>query len=189
MKFVDTTLTGVLLIEPEIFADDRGFFMETYNAAEFRSAGIDVTFVQDNHSSSRRNALRGLHYQEPYPQGKLVRVVEGTIFDVAVNITLDSPQFGQWTGVELSSENKHQLWIPPGFAHGFCVLSEQAEVIYKCTALYDPSGDRSICWDDPDIAIRWPIGKPLLSSKDSKGRSLRDAFSVAGARLDGGPFA
>ncbi|HXI14239.1 MAG TPA: dTDP-4-dehydrorhamnose 3,5-epimerase [Thermoanaerobaculia bacterium] len=179
MRFLETELSGVVVIEPTVYSDARGSFMETFNAAEFEAAGIAVNFVQDNHSQSVRGVLRGLHYQEPNPQGKLVRVTEGTILDVAVNIDPHSTQFGRWTGVELSAENTKQLWVPQGFAHGFCVLSEQAQVIYKCTALYDPGSERCIRWDDEEIGIGWPVKNPLLSPKDLKGRSLRQAVAIS----------
>ncbi|HEY5609566.1 MAG TPA: dTDP-4-dehydrorhamnose 3,5-epimerase [Thermoanaerobaculia bacterium] len=175
MNFIETALPGVLLIEPVVLSDDRGFFMETHHAARFREAGIDVAFIQDNHSHSVRNVLRGLHYQEPNPQGKLVRVVAGSIFDVAVDIRRGSPTFGKWVGVELSAENRRQLWVPAGFAHGFCVTSATADAIYKCTSLYDAAVDRSILWNDPEIGIAWPIRDPRLSRKDRDAPRLRDA--------------
>ena len=176
MRFIETTLPGVILIEPKVFADDRGFFMETYHFERFRENGIADVFVQDNHSRSTRGVLRGLHYQEPKPQGKLVRCTRGTLFDVAVDIRRGSPAFGRWFGAELSEENKRLLWIPPGFAHGFCALSDVADLVYKCTALYDGKADRSIAWNDPDIGIEWPIESPLLSPKDAAAPRLRDAL-------------
>jgi dTDP-4-dehydrorhamnose 3,5-epimerase len=175
MKFVETALPGVLIVEPKVFGDDRGFFMEVYHAARFAAAGVGDPFVQDNHSRSSRGVLRGLHYQEPNPQGKLVRAVSGSIFDVAVDIRRGSPSFGRWVGVELSEENKRQLWVPPGFAHGFFVTSATADVVYKCTALYEPQNDRGIRWDDPAIAIEWPPIEPLLSAKDAVAPLLADA--------------
>ncbi|MGK2858967.1 MAG: dTDP-4-dehydrorhamnose 3,5-epimerase [Thermoanaerobaculia bacterium] len=175
MKFVETALPGVLIVEPKVWGDDRGFFMEVYHAARFAEGGITEAFVQDNHSRSSRGVLRGLHYQEPNPQGKLVRAVNGTIFDVAVDIRRGSPSFGRWVGVDLSAENKRQLWVPPGFAHGFCVTSESADVVYKCTALYEPSNDRGIRWDDPGIGIEWPPVEPLLSPKDAAAPLLGEA--------------
>ena len=175
MRFIETSLPGVILIEPKVFEDDRGFFMETYHLARFRENGIPDVFVQDNHSSSNRGVLRGLHYQEPKPQGKLVRCTRGALFDVAVDIRRGSPSFGHWFGAELSEENKHLLWIPPGFAHGFCAVSDVADLVYKCTALYDASSDRAILWNDPDIGIEWPITSPLLSPKDAAAPRLRDA--------------
>ena len=163
------------MIEPKVFGDDRGWFMETFNAAVFRERGLPETFLQDNHSFSIRGVVRGLHYQLREPQGKLVRCTRGTIFDVAVDIRRGSPHFGKWTGAELSEENRRMLWIPPGFAHGFAVRSETAEVIYKCTTLWDRDSDRSILWNDPDIAIGWGVPNPLISSKDASGSRLRDA--------------
>ena len=175
MKVSETTLPGVLLIEPTVFGDSRGFFMETWNAARFREAGLDLQFVQDNQSRSARGVLRGLHYQEPNPQGKLVRCSRGALFDVAVDIRRGSPQFGRWNGAELSDENRLMLWIPPGFAHGFCALTEIADLAYKCTAFYDAASDRAIAWNDPDIGIDWPVTTPTLSAKDSAAPRLRDA--------------
>jgi dTDP-4-dehydrorhamnose 3,5-epimerase len=170
----DTHLKGVRLIIPRVFEDDRGFFLETFNAAVFEECGLPVNFVQDNHSRSTRGVLRGLHFQYPSWQGKLVRAVAGEIFDVAVDIRPESPTFGQWYGVTLSGENKHQLYIPPGYAHGFCVLSETVDVTYKCTALYNPSEDAGIRWNDPDIGIDWPIGTPIVSDKDRNAPLLKD---------------
>ena len=174
MQFKETSLPGVLIVEPQVFGDDRGFFMETYHEAKFREGGIPQTFVQDNHSRSSRGVLRGLHYQVPKAQGKLVRVIRGSVFDVAVDIRKDSPHFGKWFGLELSEENKLQLWVPAGFAHGFAVLSDLADVTYKCTELYDAKGDRSILWNDPDIGIEWPVDAPLLSAKDAVAPRLRE---------------
>lgn len=188
MNIIQTSLPGVLIVEPNVFADDRGFFMETYNVVEFRKAGIDAEFVQDNHSRSRYGVVRGLHYQEPNPQGKLVRCTRGTLFDVAVDIRRGSPHFGAWFGVELSEQNKRELWIPPGFAHGFCALSDIADLAYKTTALYDGKADRCIAWNDPRIGIEWPpIAAPLLSEKDATAPRLDDAavlpeFTAAAAR-------
>ncbi|HYW18967.1 MAG TPA: dTDP-4-dehydrorhamnose 3,5-epimerase [Nodularia sp. (in: cyanobacteria)] len=177
MKLIPTEISEVLLIEPQIFADSRGFFLESYNQQKFADKlGITANFVQDNHSASQQNVLRGLHYQIIQPQGKLVRAVVGTIFDVAVDIRKNSPTFGEWVGYELSAENKRQLWIPPGFAHGFLVVSEVAEVIYKTTDYYAPQGDRTILWNDPDLAINWPIKQPpILSDKDTNGQAFRTA--------------
>jgi dTDP-4-dehydrorhamnose 3,5-epimerase len=174
----DTHLKGVRLIVPRVFEDDRGFFLETFNAAVFEENGLPVNFVQDNHSRSTRGVLRGLHYQYPTWQGKLVRVVTGEIFDVAVDIRPESPTFGQWYGVILNEDNKHQLYIPPGYAHGFCVLSETVDVTYKCTAPYTPSEDAGIRWDDPDIGIDWPISDPLVSEKDRNAPLLKDSAFV-----------
>jgi len=165
----------VILIEPKLFADDRGFFMETYHAERFAQHGIPQTFVQDNHSRSRRGVLRGLHYQDPLPQGKLVRCTRGALFDVAVDVRRGSPAFGKWFGAELSDENRKQLWIPPGFAHGFCALTDDADLVYKCTSLYRGEYDRVIIWNDPDIGIAWPVSSPLLSPKDAAAPRLRDA--------------
>lgn len=178
MKFIETSLPGVVVIEPTVWADDRGFFMETYHLDRFREAGITAAFVQDNHSRSTRGVLRGLHYQEPNPQGKLVRCTRGSLFDVAVDVRTGSPAFGQWFGLELSEENKRMLWVPPGFAHGFCATSEEADLVYKCTALYDGNADRSILWNDPDIAIAWPIASPRLSPKDAAAAPLRAAHPL-----------
>jgi len=175
MKFAPTDIPDVLLITPEARADERGFFMETYRADSFAQAGIHVTFVQDNHSRSAQGVLRGLHYQIRSPQGKLVRVVSGEVFDVAVDLRSSSPTFGRWVGEHLSDDNIRMLWIPPGFAHGFYVLSDRAEVIYKVTDYYAPEWDRTLIWDDPRLAIQWPLvdGKPpTLSSKDAGGLRL-----------------
>ncbi|MBI5136215.1 MAG: dTDP-4-dehydrorhamnose 3,5-epimerase [Nitrospirae bacterium] len=166
MKVETTPLEGVLLISPRVFEDARGFFIETYHADRFREHGMTLPFVQDNHSASVRGTLRGLHYQIERPQGKLVRAIIGEIFDVAVDIRRGSPTFGKWYGVTLSAENRLQLYVPPGFAHGFCVTSGRAEVIYKCTDIYHPGGERGIRWNDPDIGIVWPVADPLLSDKD-----------------------
>jgi dTDP-4-dehydrorhamnose 3,5-epimerase len=172
MRVVETALEGVLVIEPRVFQDARGFFLETYHAQRYAAAGLDVTFVQDNHSRSRRNTLRGLHFQVSQPQGKLVRVIEGTIWDVAVDIRPDSPTFGQHVGVELSAENFRQIYVPPGFAHGFCVTTDVAQVEYKCTAYYDPADERGIAWNDPRLAIPWPVSDPVLSTRDQENPTL-----------------
>lgn len=182
MKVLETGLPEVKLIEPAVHGDERGFFMETWNAQAFAAAGIDAGFVQDNHSRSARGVLRGLHYQIVRPQGKLVRVVAGRVFDVAVDIRRSSPSFGRWTGVELSAENKHMLWVPPGFAHGFLVLEDGTDLVYKCTDFYAPEHDRSILWSDPAIGIDWPvagIGRPLISAKDAAGSPLAGAETFA----------
>jgi dTDP-4-dehydrorhamnose 3,5-epimerase len=171
-----TKLEGVLLVRPRVFSDDRGFFFESYNEKALANAKIHYHFVQDNHSRSTRNVLRGLHYQIRQPQGKLVRAVVGEIFDVAVDLRRDSTTFGEWVGEVLSAENKDMLWVPPGFAHGFMVLSEWAEVLYKATDYYAPEFERTIRWDDPDIGIDWPLdGEPQLSAKDRQGEWLRGA--------------
>lgn len=176
MKATPTQLPEVLLIEPKVFGDSRGFFFESWNEREFERAGIHARFVQDNHSRSGRGVLRGLHYQIPQPQGKLVRVVAGEIFDVAVDIRRSSPMFGRWTGNRLSAETPRMIWVPVGFAHGFCVLSESAEVLYKTTDFYAPEHERCIAWNDPDLRIDWPLpGTPALSPKDATGTRLSDA--------------
>ena len=177
MKATPTRIPDVLLIEPKVFGDDRGFFFESFNRRAFHEAtGLNVDFVQDNHSKSARNVLRGLHYQLAQPQGKLVRVTQGEVFDVAVDIRKGSSTYGQWVGEILSAENKKQLWIPAGLAHGFVVLSETAEFLYKTTDYYAPLHERCIAWNDPDLAIAWPIeGQPLLSAKDAAGAAFREA--------------
>lgn len=177
MKFTPTAIPDVVLIEPQVFADERGFFMETWQRRKFAEAGIDVDFVQDNHSRSVKGTLRGLHYQlPPHAQGKLVRVTVGEVFDVAVDIRRGSPTFGRWVGEYLSAENKRMLWIPPGFAHGFYVTSDVAEFQYKCTDYYAPECERCIRWDDPQLAIAWPLaGEPLVSAKDERGFDLERA--------------
>lgn len=176
MKVTPTALPEVLLVEPRVFGDERGFFFESWNERSFLDAGINARFVQDNHSRSAQNVLRGLHYQIQQPQGKLVRVLAGEIFDVVVDIRRSSSRFGQWTGVSLTAEAHASLWVPAGFAHGFCVVSEFAEVLYKTTDFYAPEHERSILWNDPDIAIQWPLtGAPLLSAKDLGAARLRDA--------------
>jgi dTDP-4-dehydrorhamnose 3,5-epimerase len=167
-------LQGLLIIEPKVFGDARGFFLETWNRNRYREAGLDADFVQDNLSFSRRGILRGLHFQNPNPQGKLLQVLQGEVFDVAVDIRRGSPTFGKWHGLVLSAENKRQFYVPPGFAHGFAVLSETALFHYKCTELYSPKDEMAIRWDDSDIAINWPLKEPLLSDKDAKGALLRD---------------
>ena len=174
MKFTPTDLPGVLVVEPVVHRDARGFFLETYHAGKYAAGGIALPFVQDNHSASQRGTLRGLHAQWRRPQGKLVRVLFGEIFDVAVDARRGSPTFGRWTGVHLSHDNFRQLWVPAGFLHGFCVLSERAEVEYKCTDLYDPGGELGVAWNDPDIGIRWPVAEPTLSAKDAAAPRLRE---------------
>lgn len=166
MKIVETDLAGVVVVEPKVFGDARGFFYETWQKERYEEAGIKGTFVQDNVSFSRKGVLRGLHYQQPHSQGKLVSVLQGEVFDVAVDIRVGSPQFGKWTGVILSGENHRQLWIPEGFAHGFCVLSDTAFFSYKCTDVYTPACEGGILWNDPDIGIKWPIEEVVLSDKD-----------------------
>jgi dTDP-4-dehydrorhamnose 3,5-epimerase len=175
MQVLPTDLPGVLIIEPRVFGDERGFFMESWNRERYAAAGLDVDFVQDNLSFSRRGVLRGLHFQNPNAQGKLVQVLQGEVFDVAVDIRVGSPAFGRWTSVRLSAENRRQFYIPPGFAHGFCVTSETALFAYKCTDVYNPAAEGSVLWNDPDLAIPWPLaGEPELSAKDREGVRLRD---------------
>jgi dTDP-4-dehydrorhamnose 3,5-epimerase len=174
LKFTEKSLPGVVLIEPKVFEDDRGFFMETFHSGKYNEIGISGPFVQDNHSHSRKGTLRGLHYQLKNPQGKLVSAVKGEILDVAVDIRRGSPGFGRWTGNLLSGKNKRQLYIPEGFAHGFCVLSETADVIYKCTDLYTPGDEYGVFWADETIDIVWPMENPILSEKDLKNPMLAD---------------
>lgn len=177
MNVIETAIPDVVIIEPRVFGDERGFFLESFNAHAFRDAtGLDVSFVQDNHSHSEKNVLRGLHYQIQQPQGKLVRVVSGSVFDVAVDIRKSSPTFGRWTGTELTEDNHRQLWIPPGFAHGFVALSDSADFLYKTTDYYAPEHERCILWNDSTIGIEWPIdGDPQLSAKDQQGSPLAEA--------------
>jgi len=177
MKVTPTAIPEVLVLEPQVFGDDRGFFFESFNARRFEQlTGLAVNFVQQNHSRSARNVLRGLHYQIRQPQGKLVRVVAGAIYDVVVDLRRASPFFGRWVGVELSAENRCQLWVPPGFAHGFVVTSESAECLYNTTDYWAPEHERVILWNDPDLAIEWPLsGSPMLSAKDSQGGLLSAA--------------
>lgn len=178
MKFFPTKIPDVIIIKPNVFKDDRGFFMESYQKQTFTQAGIPYEFVQDNHSSSQIFTLRGLHYQVTQTQGKLVRAVVGEVFDVAVDLRRSSPFFGNWVGACLSAENKHQMWIPQGFGHGFLALSERADVLYKATDYYHKEGERSIRWDDPDLAIDWPIPKgekPLISTKDANAPLFQEA--------------
>jgi dTDP-4-dehydrorhamnose 3,5-epimerase len=182
MDFSPTIIPDVLLVRPKVFQDDRGFFLETYRADAFASAGVHAAFVQDNHSGSHQGALRGLHYQVQRTQGKLVRVVAGEVFDAAVDLRRSSPTFGQWVGAHLSAENREMLWIPAGFAHGFYTLSEWAEVIYKVTDIYAPQWERTLAWDDPAVAIAWPLieGRlPALSAKDAAGKRLPEAETFA----------
>ena len=175
MKVIETSICGCVIIEPTVFGDERGFFLETFHAARYaESAGIDLPFVQDNHSRSSKRVLRGLHFQKTKPQGKLVRVVRGEVYDVAVDIRKGSATFGEWEGVILSEDNKKQFWVPPGFAHGFVVVSPTADFEYKCTDYYDPSDEGSILWSDPDLDIPWPIANPVLSAKDESAKRLVD---------------
>ena len=174
MKVIETALPGALILEPQVFGDARGFFYESYNEAKFRDAGIDASFVQSNVSRSARGVLRGLHYQWPNPQGKLVSVLEGEVYDVAVDIRRGSPTFGQSTGAMLTADNHRHFWVPEGFAHGFCVLSEFATFTYQCTALYDAKADAGVRWNDAALGIDWPLSDPLLSDKDGKTPLLED---------------
>jgi dTDP-4-dehydrorhamnose 3,5-epimerase len=178
MNFLTTEIEGVMLIEPQVFGDERGFFMETWHAAKFAEGGIDARFVQDNHSRSAKGVLRGLHYQSPRPQGKLVRVVAGAVFDVVVDLRRSSPTLGRWFGAELSDENRRMLWAPPGTAHGFLTLSQSADLAYKCTDYYAAEDEHGIAWNDPDLAIGWPLAAgtaPTLSAKDGRAGALADA--------------
>ena len=178
MKVQETALPGVLVVEPLVHRDARGFFLETWREEQYRAAGISGPFVQDNHSRSTVGTLRGLHAQLSRPQGKLVRVIEGEIFDVAVDIRPHSPTFGRWVGERLDQDNFRQLWVPPGFAHGFCVLTETAQVVYKCTDYYDRADEITISWRDPEVAIEWPIADPLVSAKDREAPPLRDVLPL-----------
>jgi dTDP-4-dehydrorhamnose 3,5-epimerase len=181
MNVVQTAIPGLLILEPKVFGDSRGFFMESFNAKAFRDAtGLDVNFVQDNHSRSGKGVLRGLHYQIEQAQGKLVRVVRGSVFDVAVDLRKASATFGKWVGVELSEENNRQLWIPPGFAHGFLVTGESADFLYKTTDYYAPQFERSLAWNDPTVGVVWPLeGEPQLSAKDVAGKVLAECETFA----------
>ena len=176
MKIIETAIPGPLIIEPRVFGDARGFFMETWNDAAFREAGLDLAFVQDNHSRSQKGVLRGLHFQNPGPQGKLVRVTKGAVFDVAVDLRKDSRHFGKWIGVELTAENKRMFWVPEGFAHGFLTLEDDTDFLYKCTAPYAPQSEHTLAWDDPSVGIEWPVAnlQPIISEKDEKGLALAD---------------
>jgi dTDP-4-dehydrorhamnose 3,5-epimerase len=176
MNVVKTAIPDVLILEPKVFGDSRGFFMESYNKAELAKAGITGEFVQDNHSRSAKNVLRGMHYQLEKPQGKLVRVAEGEVFDVVVDLRRKSATFGKWVGTRISGDNKKQLWIPPGFAHGFVVLSESADFLYKVTEYWSPTDEHSLLWNDPEVGIEWPMdGTPVVSAKDAAGARFRDA--------------
>jgi len=180
MNVLETSLPGVLIIEPKVFGDSRGFFYESWNARAFEAAGIHASFVQDNNSRSAKNVLRGMHYQIKQPQGKLVRVTLGEVFDVVEDLRRSSPTFGKWEGVRLSAENKRMLWIPPGFAHGFLVVSEHADFLYKTTDYWMPEHERTVAWNDPDLAIDWPLqGAPVVSAKDAKGTPFAQAETYA----------
>ncbi|MGA5653725.1 dTDP-4-dehydrorhamnose 3,5-epimerase [Rahnella contaminans] len=179
MKVTDTDVIGVKLVEPKVFGDERGFFLETFQQDRYREMlNIDLDFVQDNHSRSSRNVLRGLHFQTSKPQGKLVRVVRGEVFDVVVDIRPESATFGKWVGVHLSESNKNQLWVPPGLAHGFVVISDFADFEYKCTDYYDPKNEGCLIWNDPEVGIQWPVSEPLLSAKDALGQSFSELFKI-----------
>jgi len=174
VNIIECNIPGPLIIEPKVFGDDRGFFLETWNQAAFAAAGLDLTFVQDNHSRSQRGVLRGMHFQNPGPQGKLVRVVRGAVFDAVVDLRRSSPTFGKWTGVTLSAENKRMFWVPEGFAHGFVTLEDDTDFLYKCTAPYAPQHESSLAWNDPAVGIEWPLDgiEPKLSAKDAAGLAL-----------------
>lgn len=174
MNIIETRLPGVLIIEPRVFGDSRGFFLETYHADRYREAGVNLPFVQDNHSRSHRGVIRGLHFQRSRPQGKLVRVTRGAVFDVTVDINPDSKTRGKYVGIELSDDNHRQVWIPPGYAHGFCVLSEIADFEYRCTDYYAPDDEAGIIWNDPDIEIDWPVSDPIISARDASLPRLKD---------------
>jgi dTDP-4-dehydrorhamnose 3,5-epimerase len=174
MKITTTKLPGVLLIEPKVFGDERGFFLESFHAQRYAEAGIVGNFVQDNHSRSVKGVLRGLHFQRQYPQGKLIYLTHGAVFDVAVDIRKDSSTFGQWVGVTLTAESHQQFYVPPGFAHGFCVLSDTADFHYKCTDYYHPEDEGSLRWNDPDVGITWAFAEPVLSGKDANATFLKD---------------
>lgn len=181
MNIIECSIPGPLVIEPKVFGDERGFFMESWNATAFHEAGLDLNFVQDNHSRSSRGVLRGLHFQNPGAQGKLVRVVSGSVWDVAVDLRRSSPNFGKWVGVELSATNKRMFWVPEGFAHGFLTLEDGTDFLYKCTAPYAPSLEHSLAWNDPTVAIDWPLEgiEPQLSNKDREGAALADVQAFA----------
>lgn len=182
MKLIPTRIPDVVILEPQVYGDARGFFIETWNRRAFADAGLDLEFVQDNHSRSGQGILRGLHYQIKHPQGKLVRVTQGKVFDVAVDMRASSATFGQWVGIELSAENQRLFWVPPGFAHGFYVMSESADFLYKCTDFYAPEHERSLRWDDPDIGIEWPLvdgQTPTVSAKDAAGANWQAAEKFA----------
>jgi len=181
VNIIETAIEGLLIIEPKVFGDERGFFMESWNARAFREAGLDIEFVQDNHSRSSRGVLRGLHYQQPGPQGKLVRVTAGAVYDVAVDMRRSSPTFGQWVGVELSAANKRMFWVPEGMAHGFLCLEDGTDFLYKCRGYYDPAHEHSLLWNDPTLGIDWPLDgiTPQLSAKDEAGKPLAQAVTFA----------
>ncbi|MEE4200904.1 dTDP-4-dehydrorhamnose 3,5-epimerase [Erythrobacter sp.] len=181
MKVIETAIPGPLIIEPKVFGDARGFFLESWNTASFASVGLDMTFVQDNHSRSQKGVLRGLHFQNPGPQGKLVRVTSGAVYDVAVDLRRSSPHFGKWVGVELTGENCRMFWVPEGFAHGFLTLEDGTDFLYKCTAPYAPDHEHTLAWDDPQVAVDWPAlhGEPTVSKKDAGGLPLGEVSIFA----------
>lgn len=181
MELIETAIPGVVILQPRVFGDDRGFFLESWNARTFAAIGLDLTFVQDNHSRSARGVLRGLHYQQPNPQGKLVRVTAGRAFDVAVDMRRGSPAFGKWVGVELSAENRTLFYLPPGIAHGFLSLEDGTDFLYKCTSYYEPANEHSLLWNDPAVGIAWPLDgiEPQLSAKDRAGKPLGEAAAFA----------
>lgn len=181
MNIIECNIPGPLILEPKVFGDERGFFLESWNAEAFAQAGLDLTFVQDNHSRSQKGVLRGMHFQNPEPQGKLVRVVRGAVFDAVVDLRWSSPSFGKWTGVVLSAENKRMFWVPEGFAHGFLTLEDDTDFLYKCTAPYAPQHEQSLTWNDPAVGIEWPLDglEPILSVKDAAGVALRDVKAFA----------
>jgi len=178
VRFVPTDIPEVLIIEPDVHRDDRGYFLETYHSGKYSAAGVPGPFLQDNHSRSVEGTLRGLHLQPGRPQGKLIRASAGEIFDVAVDVRRGSPSFGRWVGHTLSAENFKQCWVPPGFAHGFCVVSAVAHVEYKCTDLYDPAAEIGIAWNDPTLAIRWPVERPVVSARDARNRTLAEVMAM-----------
>lgn len=181
MNVITCDIDGPLILEPKVFGDERGFFMESWNATSFAEIGLDATFVQDNHSRSQKGVLRGMHFQNPAPQGKLVRVVRGAVFDAIVDLRRSSPTFGQWTGVTLSAENKRMFWVPEGFAHGFLTLEDDTDFLYKCTSAYLPQNEHSLAWDDPEVGIEWPLQgiEPKLSNKDAAGAPLSRVMAFA----------
>ena len=181
MNIIECNIPGPLILEPKVFGDERGFFMESWNAAAFAKAGLDLTFVQDNHSRSQKGVLRGMHFQNPGPQGKLVRVVRGAVFDAVVDLRRSSPTFGKWTGVTLSAENKRMFWVPEGFAHGFLTLEDDTDFLYKCTTPYAPQHEASLAWNDPTVGIEWPLDglEPKLSAKDAVGVPLAEVKAFA----------
>lgn len=180
MRVTATSIDDVLLIEPDVYGDARGYFQETFQANRYREFGIDVSFVQDNISLSRRGVLRGLHFQEPNPQGKLVYVLQGEVYDVAVDMRRGSPTYGQWVGEYLSADNHLQLWVPPGFAHGFCVTSDTALFAYKCSDYYRPDTEHTVLWNDPDLNVKWPVAEPKISDKDKRGQRFADFAAING---------